>query len=272
MDVEISQSARGSNDLALGPPAPVVYGQDLVQAPAYEIAVAETPDKSRLKKQVSDLVEALNYEENMVHAKIHEVKLDAGTKVRQILKDQQDNFKRVATEYEQYSRDMCEKEVAEARADVHGQAISAINDRERKLAEEHVRLGQLKDDLAKAHSAVGTEASQKAQIIAEAEDAIQRQRSEIINQAEQSMQEQNTLISRRLSELSEEARTETNALALERRIRSQAQGDLQRVGMQLFGGESSGCSYGWPEASPGRSRLRKSRINPRATGITSCLP
>ena len=108
MDVEISQSARGSTDLALGPPVPVILGQDLVQVLAYEIAVAETPDKRRLKKQVSDVVEALNYEENMVHAKIHEVKLDDGTKVKQRLKDQQDNFKRVATEYEQYSRDMCE--------------------------------------------------------------------------------------------------------------------------------------------------------------------
>ena len=56
---------------------------------------------------------------------------------------------------------MCAKEVAEARADVHGQAISAINDRERRIAEEHNRLNQLKDDLAKAHSAVGTEANQK---------------------------------------------------------------------------------------------------------------
>ena len=63
MDMEISQSARGSTDLALEPPVPVVLGQDLVQVPAYEIAVAETPDKRRLKKQVSDLVEALNYEE-----------------------------------------------------------------------------------------------------------------------------------------------------------------------------------------------------------------
>ena len=209
MDVEISAPARGSTDLSLELPVPVSYGQDLAQVPAHEIAVDETPDKRRLKKQVSDLVEALNYEENVVHAKIHEVKLDAGTKVKQILKHQQENFERVATEYEQYSRDMCEKEVAEARADVHGQAISAINDRERRLSEEHHRLNQL-DDLAKAHSAVGTETSQKARIIAEAEDAIQRQRSEIINQAEQSMQEQSSMISRRLSELQEEARTESS--------------------------------------------------------------
>ena len=78
---------------------------------------------------------------------------------------------------------MCAKEVAEARADVHGQAISAINDRERRIAEEHNRPNQLKDDLAKAHSAVGTEANQKARIIAEAEEAIQRQRTEIITSA-----------------------------------------------------------------------------------------
>ena len=103
---------------------------------------------------------------------------------------------------------MCEKEVAEARADVHGQAISAINDRERRLSEEHNRLNQLKDDLAKAHSAVGTETSQNARIVAEAEDAIQRQRSEIINQAEQPMQEQSSMIFRRLSEFQEVARTE----------------------------------------------------------------
>ena len=69
---------------------------------------------------------------------------------------------------------MCEQEVANARADVHGQATSAINERERRLAEEHVRLTQLKEYLAKAHSAVGTEASQKTQIIAEAENAIQK--------------------------------------------------------------------------------------------------
>ena len=103
---------------------------------------------------------------------------------------------------------MCEQEVASTRADIHGQAISAINERERRLAEEHVKLTQLKEDLAKAHSAVGTEASQKAQIIAEAENAIQRQRSEIINQAEHTMQQQGSLIKQRLSELAEEARTE----------------------------------------------------------------
>ena len=177
--------------------------------------MAETPEKSRLRQQVSDLVDALQYEENKVHQAIHEVKMDAGQKVRALLQDRQDNSKRVATEYEQHARDICEKEVAETRADIHGQAISAINERERRLAEEKVRLTQLKEDLAKAHSAVGTEASQKTQIIAEAENAIQRQRSEIINQVEHTMQEQGSLIKQRLSELAEEARTEKQALDLE---------------------------------------------------------
>ena len=124
-------------------------GQELALRQPHEIAVAETPEKKNLKKQVSELVEALNFEEHMVHHKVHEVKVDAGTKVRQILKDQQDNFRRVATEYEEHARDIMTKEVAEARADVHGQAISAINDRERRIQEEHNRLNQLKDDLAK---------------------------------------------------------------------------------------------------------------------------
>ena len=170
----------------------------------------------------------------MVHTKIHEVKVDAGTEVRQVLKDQQEKIQRLATEYEQYSRDICAKEVAEARADVHGQAIAAINNRERRIAEEHNRLNQLKDDLAKAHSAVGDETSQKARIISEAEEAIQQQRTEIITQAEQSMHEQSPLVSRRLSELQEEAKTEKVARDLERKICAQAQGDLQRIGSQLL--------------------------------------
>ena len=137
MDMEIVTADQNRNyggsstDLVAGQPVPIVQGQELAQRPAYEIAVAETPEKRVLKKQVSDLVEALHYEEHMVHHKVHEVKVDAGTKVRALLKDQQDSFKRVATEYEEYSRDICAKEVAEARADVHGQAIAAINDRER---------------------------------------------------------------------------------------------------------------------------------------------
>ena len=66
MYVEISQVARGNADLLLVPPVPVIYGQDLVQV-SNEIAVTETPDKSKLRKQVSDLVDALQYEENKVH-------------------------------------------------------------------------------------------------------------------------------------------------------------------------------------------------------------
>ena len=81
MDVEISPAARGSADLIPAPP--VTYGQNLVQV-SNEI-VAETPEKSRLRQQVSDLVYALQCEENKVHMEIHEVKMDAVQKVRQLL-------------------------------------------------------------------------------------------------------------------------------------------------------------------------------------------
>ena len=159
MDMEIvtvdqnKNYGGSSNDPVVEVPVPIFQGggQELALRQPHEIAVAETPEKKNLKKQVSELVEALNFEEHMVHHKVHEVKVDAGSKVRQILKDQQDNFRRVATEYEQHARDILTKEVAEARADVHGQAISAINDRERRIQEEHNRLNQLKDDLAKAY-------------------------------------------------------------------------------------------------------------------------
>ena len=143
MDMEIvtvdqnKNYGGSSNDPVVEVPVPIFQGggQELALRQPHEIAVAETPEKNNLKKQVSELVEALNLEEHMVHHKVHEVKVDAGTKVRQILKDQQDNFRRVATEYEEHARDIMTKEVAEARADVHGQAISAINDRERRIQE-----------------------------------------------------------------------------------------------------------------------------------------
>ena len=62
-----------------------------------------------------------------------------------------------------------------------------------------------KHDLAKAQNAVGTEATQKTLIIAEAEEAIQQQRTQIITQAEQSMHTQSQLISARLAELQQDA-------------------------------------------------------------------
>ena len=80
-----------SSDLVVGQPGPS-SGQELVPQPAYEIAVAETPEKKTLRRQVSDLVKALHHKEYMVHQKVHEVKVDAGTKVRALLKDQQDRL------------------------------------------------------------------------------------------------------------------------------------------------------------------------------------
>ena len=93
---------------------------------------------------------------------------------------------------------------------------------------------ELKHDLAKAQNAGGTEATQKAQIIAEAEEAIQQQRTQIITQAEQSMHTQSQLISTRLAELQQEAHSEKAAREFEKKIREQAQGDLQRVISQIL--------------------------------------
>lgn len=95
MDVEISDGARGSTDLVPGPP--VVFGPNTEFDQVKHDRTADTPEKSRLRQHVSDLVDALQYEENKVHQEIHEVKVDAGEKVKAILKDQQANFKRVAT-------------------------------------------------------------------------------------------------------------------------------------------------------------------------------
>ncbi len=73
-----------SNDQAVGTPVPTdqVEGQELTLRQPNEIAVAETPEEKTLEKQVSELVEALNFEEHVVHHKVHEMQVDAGTKVR----------------------------------------------------------------------------------------------------------------------------------------------------------------------------------------------
>ena len=90
MDVEISDGARGSTDLVPGPP--IVLGSDLDLVQVKHEITADIPEKSRFRQLVSDLVDALQYEENKVHQEIHEVKVDAGEKVKAILKDQQANF------------------------------------------------------------------------------------------------------------------------------------------------------------------------------------
>ena len=132
MDVEVGERARGSSDVV------PTHDPRLDLAQAQPENTADTSEKARLRRQDSDLVDALQYEENKVHQEIHEVKVDAGEKVKALLKDQRANFERVASEYEQYAKDICQKEVAETRADIHGQAISAINEREQRLNEEHM--------------------------------------------------------------------------------------------------------------------------------------
>ena len=185
-----AQYGGSSNDQAVGTPVRV-EGQELSLRPPSEIAVPEMTREQVLINQVSALAEALNFEEQVVRHRTHEVQVDAGNKVRHLLKDQNDRFRRVATEYEEHARELTEKEVAEARADVHRQAITAIEDRERRIQEDSNRLVQLTHDLVAAQNAVELEATRKAQIIADAEEAIQRHRLQIIAEAEHAMQLQN---------------------------------------------------------------------------------
>ena len=138
VDIQVvtrDQSAKyggKGNDQVVGTPEPT-EGQDLSLRPPSEIAVPEATRERELLNQVSALAEALNFEEQVVHHRTHEVQVDAGNKVRRLLKDQNDKFHRVAAEYEEHARDVTEKEVAEARAHVHRQAITAIADRERQI-------------------------------------------------------------------------------------------------------------------------------------------
>ena len=82
----VDQSAKHSgigNDQAVGIPVPTddVKGQELSLRQPSEIAVPEMPREQRLINQVSALAEALNFEEQVVHHRTHEVQVDAGNKV-----------------------------------------------------------------------------------------------------------------------------------------------------------------------------------------------
>ena len=121
IDVEVGQRARGSSDLV------PTHDPRLDLAQAQHENMADTPEKAQLRGQVSELVDALQYEETNAHHEIHEVKVDACNKFKALLTDQRESFERAASQYEQHAKDICHKEVAETRADIHGQAISAIN-------------------------------------------------------------------------------------------------------------------------------------------------
>ena len=220
------------NDQAVGTPEPV-EGQELSLRHPSEIAVPEATRERELLDEVSALAQTLNFEEQVVHHRTHEVQVSAGIKVRRLMKDQNDRFHRTAADFEERARQVTEIEVAEARADVHRQAITAISDRERRIQEDSNRLVQLTHDLVAAQNAVEIEATQKALIIADAEEAIQRQRVQIIAEAEQTMQQQNQLISARFADLQQEALSEKAAYDRERNFRERAQGELQCMNSQL---------------------------------------
>ena len=221
------------NDQAVGTPEPA-EGQELSLRHPSEIAVPEATRERELLDEVSALAQTLNFEEQVVHHRTHEVQVNAGIKVRRLMRDQNDKFHRTAADFEERARQVTEIEVAEARADVHRQAITAISDRERRIQEDSNRLVQLTHDLVAAQNAVEVEATQKALIIADAEEAIQRQRVQIIAEAEQTMQHQNQLISSRLADLQQEALSEKAAYDRERNFREHAQGELQCMNSQLL--------------------------------------
>ena len=102
----VDQSAKHSgigNDQAIGTPVPD-EGQDLSLCLPSEIAVPEASRERELLGEVSALAEALNFEEQVVFHRTHEVQVDAGNKVRHLLRDQNDTFHRVAAELEERAR------------------------------------------------------------------------------------------------------------------------------------------------------------------------
>ena len=84
----VGQGTLGSSDLALA------------QQSAQSHPLADTLVKVHLRREIGEYKEALTQSQTQARQEIHEVKVDAGNKVKALLKDQQANFERVASEYE----------------------------------------------------------------------------------------------------------------------------------------------------------------------------
>ena len=78
------------NDQAVGTPEPA-EGQELSLRHPSEIAVPEATRERELLDEVSALAQTLNFEEQVVHHRTHEVQVSAGNKVRRLLQYQIEN-------------------------------------------------------------------------------------------------------------------------------------------------------------------------------------
>ncbi len=119
---------KGSDRKLVDPPTLRPY-----QKPVQAHPLADTPVKVHLRMEIGEYKEALIQSQTQVHQEIHEVKVDAGNKARALLKDQRQSFEKTASEFEQQAKEICQKEVAEARANIHSEATSAITSREHHL-------------------------------------------------------------------------------------------------------------------------------------------
>ena len=115
---------------------------------------SQSPTKTQLKEAVEYLEEKVGHAqvlaEEYVQAKVQDVKQDAMAKAKHLLADQKAQFERTAQHYEQVSRDEVTAQVARNKAGLVSEAMSAIGERDLKLAETTSQLADLRSHLDQA--------------------------------------------------------------------------------------------------------------------------
>jgi hypothetical protein len=162
------------------------------QIPLFSFQVlSETPEKANLRSEVYQLRDTLQNTEVEANAVVNNVRRDVIQRAEALLNDQRSSFERTAGEFEEKARDICKVEVAQGRASIEGEALSALQQRDTSLRLESNSVMDLRSHLSSAQQTALEESEKKRRIIVEAENALNQQKVSIIREAEAAMHTQN---------------------------------------------------------------------------------
>jgi hypothetical protein len=172
------------------------------QIPLFSFQVlSETPEKANLRSEVYQLRDTLQNTEVEANAVVNNVRRDVIQRAEALLNDQRSSFERTAGEFEEKARDICKVEVAQGRASIEGEALSALQQRDTSLRLESNSVMDLRSHLSSAQQTALEESEKKRRIIVEAENALNQQKVSIIREAEAAMHTQNVHSSSLVQEL-----------------------------------------------------------------------
>ena len=108
-------------------------------------------------------------------------------KVKHIIADQKAQFEQTAQHYEQVARDEVAAQVAHNKAEVVAEAMSAIGDRDTRIADTTSQLASLRVNLDKANVWAQAELNKASQDKSDASGAMAQQKETIVKEAEEVM-------------------------------------------------------------------------------------